>query len=291
MAHFTELKLGAKPDPGDERSNQKRKQHYRLWAGTVIIAIVSGALLLAANGCSEEKPKTAIKQPTPLPVQEPVATTPAAAPVPTQAQSKPHKKTTKKRASTVTYSDPSYGVSFRYPKNYVLKTGDEPHLDLAGLGPVRMNFIQPGGTTLVALEMPRDSYRGAEVSSAFFSVNVNSNLTQDECSLFASAETVDGEGGPVPAARVKVGNIEYDEVEDTLLQADSKYYHVYQQGLCYEFGLGMGTGEEGAIERVPDSTYNQVFDRLEKILASVKFQPGVTPEVASRTPSQAIDTN
>ncbi len=290
MAHFTQLNLGATPKSDAARKQVQTKHHLALY-GIALIAVASGLLLLAANGCSEEK-KSVISQPvSPAPQAAVVPQIPTSTTTPAPVEKKAHKKAAKKRPSTVTYAEPNYGVSFRYPKNYILKTGDEPHLDLAGLGPVRMNFIQPGGTTVVAVELPRDSYPGAEISSAFFSVSVNANLTPEECSLFASAEPGDLEDGPIPAAKVKVGNIEFDETEDTLQQADAKYYHVFQQGSCYEFGLGMGTGTDGSMEKVPASTYNHVFDKLEKILSTVKIEQGAVPEVANQTPALDTDKN
>ena len=281
MEHFTQLNLGAKPKAESARKEVHSKQNRALYGGVVMIAVSSGLLLLAANGCSEEK-KSVISQPVSPAPQVVVPPTPTTVSTPAPVEKKAHKKVVKKRPSTVAFSDPNYGVSFRYPKNYILKAGDEPHLDLAGLGPVRTNFIQPGGTTVVAIELPRDSYPGAEISSAFFSVSVNSSLSPDECAQFASTEPSDLEEGPIPAAKVKVGDTEFDEVEDTLQQADAKYFHVYQGGACYEFGLGMGTGTDSNMEKVSSETYNRVFDKLEKILATVKIEPGVVPEVATK---------
>jgi hypothetical protein len=290
MKDFTQLNLGGKPNEGSPRKEVHSRQNRKLYAGVAVVAVASGLLLFAANGCSEEK-KAVITPPLTQTRQSVVTPAPTPAATPAPVEKKVHKKIAKKRPATVTYAEPNYGVSFRYPRNYILKAGDEPHLDLAGLGPVRMNFIQPGGTTLVAIELPRDSYPGAEISSAFFSVNVNSNLTPEECSLFASSEPSDLEEGPVPAAKVKVGNIEFDEVEDTLLKADAKYYHVFQQGSCYEFGLGMGTSTDGSMEKVPASTYNHVFDKLEKILSTVKIDEGVIPQVATKTQPDPVETS
>jgi hypothetical protein len=286
MNQFTQLNLGSKPKPEIQAKQLHSKQNRALYGGVIAIAMTSGLLLLAANGCSEEK-KAVIQPPSPAP--QVVTPAPVAVSTPAPVEKKAQKKKAKKRPSTVTYAEPNYGVSFRYPKSYILKTGDEPHLDLAGLGPVRMNFVQPGGTSVVAIELPRDSYPGADISSAFFSVNVNSNLTPEECSQFASSEPSDLEDGAVPAAKVKVGNMEFDEMEDTLKQADAKYYHVFQQGACYEFGLGMGTAKDGSMDKIPAETYNHVFDKLEKILSTVKIEQGVVPEVAAQTPAQTTD--
>src|ERR1035438_6632961 len=55
-------------------------------------------------------------------------------------------------------------------------------------------------------------------------------------------------------------------------QSDSKYFHVFQNGACYEFALNVTTvaSEDGVMKHVDR---DKVFDRLEKILARVKINP------------------
>jgi hypothetical protein len=68
--------------------------------------------------------------------------------------------------------------------------------------------------------------------------------------------------------------------------ADARYYHVYQNGACYEFTLGMQTAEE-AKEGVKPIDRELVFQQLEKILASVKIKPEAVPTVATGAPTPA----
>jgi hypothetical protein len=296
MSHFIQLNLGEKapqePAPAGPHHQSQPDRKVAIFGGLSMVALVSGMLLLVANGCSKsETPAMSqsnqnISSPGPAAVA-PVPTPTSATP---QAPSKPaKKKTAKKRPSTVTFADPTYGVSFRYPKNYVLKAGDEPHLDLAGLGPVQMNFVQPGGTNVVAIELPRDAYPGADISSAYFSVNVNPSLTPAECTQFASVDADDGDGPEVPVVKVRAGSLDFDATEDTLLQSDARYYHAFQNGACYEFGLGVGTTKDGDIASISESTYERVFDKLEKILDTVNIHPGVVPEVATRVQAPATE--
>ena len=65
-------------------------------------------------------------------------------------------------------------------------------------------------------------------------------------------------------------------------QSDSKYFHVYQNGACYEFALNVTTdaSEEGLVKHVDR---DKVFTRLEQILSTVKINP-VTPEVTAEAP-------
>jgi hypothetical protein len=66
-------------------------------------------------------------------------------------------------------------------------------------------------------------------------------------------------------------------------QSDSKYFHVYQNGACYEFALNVTTdaSEEGLVKHVDR---DKVFTRLEQILSTVKINP-LTPEVAVEVPA------
>jgi hypothetical protein len=63
---------------------------------------------------------------------------------------------------------------------------------------------------------------------------------------------------------------------NAIKQAETQYYHNYENGACYEYVLGLGTegfATEGGIEHV---NRDEVFAKLEKILASVKIKPGET---------------
>jgi hypothetical protein len=55
-------------------------------------------------------------------------------------------------------------------------------------------------------------------------------------------------------------------------QSDSKYFHLYQNGACYEFALNVTTNasEEGLVKHVDR---DRVFNRLEQILTTVKINP------------------
>ena len=54
-------------------------------------------------------------------------------------------------------------------------------------------------------------------------------------------------------------------------QSDAKYFHVYQNGACYEFALNVTTvaSQDGLIKHVDR---DKVFGKLEKILSTVKIE-------------------
>jgi hypothetical protein len=297
MSQFTQLNLQAKSprDGGNELHHSSKSLSKPVTAvfGTLLMATVFlGVLLLGTNGCSQSE-KTAVVSPSSQNAITPPATaslTPAPT-KPTVAVSKPTKKKRAKLRATATYSDPTYGVSFRYPTTYTLKTGDEPQKDLAGLGPFQTNFVQPGGSTLVAVELPRNAYPGANVSSAFFSVSVNPALSQAECTQFSSSDSSGPTDDPDQPPTVKVGSLQFSQTEETLTDSDSKYYHVFENGTCYEFGLGLGNAVDGDKRQLTETEYEKVFDKLDRIFATVKIEPGIASEAEAtrQTPVQSAD--
>src|SRR5271165_4168787 len=316
-------------------------------------ALVFAAALIACSitvGCSSEQPKSVSSniQIPPTQVQNP--SMPAPAPV-MQAENKPApKKAVHKKPATVNYTDKTYGVTFEYPRRYAIETGDAAR-DLVLSNPVPMNFVQPGGVALAAVELPETGFANTDFSSGFFNVSVHKTLTAEQCNEFAvpapkelpasqtpvsnapeavnqinpadakpSASTdgtmADGQPAkvtpepvaasstaPAPQApsasmtpsapepqgsKLLVGDLGLRATEavsgEGTRQSDSKYFHVYQNGACYEFALNVTTvaSQDGLIKHVDR---DKVFDRLEKILATVKINPVAAPEVTAETPA------
>jgi len=66
-------------------------------------------------------------------------------------------------------------------------------------------------------------------------------------------------------------------------QSDSKYFHVYQNGACYEFAINVTTvaSGDGLMKHVDR---DKVFNRLEQILSTVKITP-VAAEATAEAPA------
>ena len=317
--------------------------------GKQLLSKNTGAVLFAAVliicsvtvGCSSEKPKP-VSSNNQIPVtQPPIPAQPA--PV-MQAENKPApKKVVHKKPATVNYTDKTYGVTFEYPRRYAIETGNAAN-ELIEASTVPMNFVQPGGTALAAVELPETSFVNTDFSFAFFNVSVHKNLSADQCDEFAvpqpkivmatttpgakpeatnpvstdavkptpsdaqaapSQASTSSETKPAPAAasenvitqndsqgsKLLLGDLELRATEavsgEGTRQSDSKYFHVYQNGACYEFALNVTTvaSSDGLIKHVDR---DKVFDRLEKILATVKINPvSATPEVTAEAPVPA----
>jgi hypothetical protein len=325
-----------------------------------INALVFAAVLIVCSvavGCSSEKPKP-VSSNNQIPVTQP-ETTMAPMPSSTMQADKPApKKVVHKKPATVNYTDKTSGVTFEYPRRYAIETGNAA-TDLLMSSPIPMNFVQPGGVALAAVELPETSFANTDFSSAFFNVSVHKTLTADQCTEFAvplpkiveakivepkivaasetkpetkteikdqtksnsqpaqtarsteawsqpastpAAPATSAEAQPVavqasaPAAqsqpepqgsKLMLGDLELRAAEavsgEGTRQSDAKYFHVFQNGACYEFALNVTTvaSQDGLIKHVDR---DKVFDRLQKILATVKINP-VTPEVTAETPA------
>jgi hypothetical protein len=262
-------------------SSWSRQQKLAMIAGFAILG-----LLLAVSACSKQGPKSAL-----VGVSSPASSsaTPAATTIttPTAAVSpSPVKKTPRKRPANVTYSDANSGVSFLYPRKFALTSGDkaQPQLAAVSMNEAPMNFVQPGGVAVATVALPGGSYPGTDFASAFFNVNVNRSVSEQECSHFAFVDTRNADGEPVDAEKVKIGSTDMEMTSDfsanAIKQAETQYYHSYENGACYEYVLGLGTegfATEGGIDHV---NRDEVFAKLEKMLASVKIKPVETQQSA-----------
>ena len=149
--------------------------------------------------------------------------------------------------------------------------------------PAQMNFVQPGGITLAAIELPGNSYPGTDFRSGSVNVSVNPGMTSEACAQFAFPDPSTGtETSPITTDQVKLGAIEFHEVENSdramMKQSDAKYYHAFGNGACYEFALGVGTDDGHSVEEIKPVDRKEVFGKLEKILATVKLRATVMPE-------------
>lgn len=285
MARYTQLNLNAKPQdkPGADRPQLKSSQRTTMFLGLLAGTVISGIILLNLGACSRKSDQLTggSKNQNPQASSSPAAMVPTATSTPSAAQLTAPKKVAKKRPSTVTYKDPTYGVSFRYPRKYTLKTGDKAKPDLAGLGPLATNFVLPGAVTVATVELPNGLYPETDFAGAFFNVSVHRGLTSAECGQFSAP--VPAESERILLSQVEIGEMTFTQVEDPINQADARYYHVFENGACYEMALGLGT-----LGDVKDGTApvdrEDVFRRLEKILATVKINTEPAPVVAAGTP-------
>jgi hypothetical protein len=361
---------------GKSFNNLNAKQISTNLQGNVNALIFAAVLIVCsvAVGCTSDKPKP-VSSNSQIPVTQtpsPVAPAPAPAVV---AENKPApKKVVHKKPATVNYTDKNYGVTFEYPRRYAIETGDAA-ADLLTSSPVPMNFVQPGGVALAAVELPETGFSNTDFDEAFFDVSVHKGLTADQCGEFAvpqpkmtmtaaaesASQNANQPAQPVTAqssadasssqtvsstqsatssesqtastatgtanaaasdsktgtdqtsvakssndtasasssateqqgSKLMIGDLELRATEavsgEGTRQSDAKYFHVFQNGACYEFAVNVTTmaSSDGLIKHVDR---DKVFSRLEQILSTVKIdevKPTPAPETATEVPAAA----
>ncbi len=268
-------------------SSWSRQQKLTMIAGFGVLG-----LILVAIACSKQSEKPAQaggSNPAAVSASNTdsnaamAALSPAEPASPAQAAKK---KGARRRPVNVTYTDANSGVSFLYPRKALLNSGEKGEPLFAPLDDALMNFTQPGGVSIATVELP-NTYPGTDFASAFFNVNVNRTVSEQECAHFAVVDSHNVNGAPVDAEKIKVGATEMDATSNfsasTLTQTETQYYHNYENGACYEYVLSVGTAGYGTKDGVEPVNRDEVFAKLEKILATVKISPTEQPAVADQT--------
>jgi len=270
-------------------------------------AVGFAALLVACSitvGCSSDKPKAAnASSQIPLtPPQTIASNTPISVP---EVAKPAAKKVQRKRPATKMYADKNSGVSFEYPRRYEIETGEKAK-DLLASGAVT---AKQDGDVLAAVELPGTVFPNTDFAGAFFSVSVSKGLTAEQCGepgekkavteLALAAATVEAKSETSPEASFETQPVVEDQSKRILgeselhatemvtgegsRQSDAKLFRTFQNGACYEFSLNVTTvGNDDATMKHVDR--DRVFDRLEKILATVKIAPIVAE------PAPAVQT-
>jgi len=297
MSNFTQLNLqgsnsnsktAENPTPGNKPAPKKlglKPEHGGAKVAAIVGSFMAATLIatftIGTNGCSKSKPPVA-SNPSPS-ITQPVAATPAPTPSPAPVVAKQTKSPRQHKLAT--FKNKEYAISFRYPTHYTVKEGEEIDSTQTSVTSAAMDFTQPGGTTLSTIELPEKLYAGTDFDSAFFTVNVNSKMTADQCSQFAFPEKTELDNNSDGPAKVNVAGQDYDEMNDVVsdgtMQANARYYHLYQNNVCYEFALGLQTTGDETNKEMKPVNRDKVFDKLQWMLSTVKIKTtDATPAVA-----------
>lgn len=257
-------------------------------ATMALSALVAIVFAVAIDGCSNSSKsnKTNVSTKAISPISN---NSTSAIPTPTPAEvAKPavtqKKKSAVQRSSTVGYADANSGVSFRYPRTYALLKDENVKLNKS-MSDVPMNFVQPGGVEVATIGLTDGP------ATSLFKISVNRGLSAQQCEQFAdpdladvaSSSPVDTSDESIPS-KVSLHGLEFSRVENGTEQNDLRYYHHFENGACYEFVMAV---EEPEGNTKPIDHF-ELFDKLERIMATVKIKPEVVPAVTANAPSSPV---
>ena len=235
----------------------------------------------------------------------------------------PRKPVVHKKPATVNYTDKTYGVTFEYPRRYAIETGNAASelvqtnpvpMNFVAPGGVALAAVELPETGFLntdfssaffnvsvhktltadqcsefAVPQPKEAVKSeAPVPSAEVGKDVakQDSAPKTDAQPAPNSETK-ATSDPASNSKLMLGDMELRATEavtgEGTRQSDSKYFHIYQNGACYEFALNVTTdaSAEGLVKHIDR---DKVFNRLEQILATVKINP-VTPEVTAEAPT------
>jgi len=211
------------------------------------------------------------------------------------------------------YSDPDYGVSFRYPRNFALLDSADDDADSdrlltwqqakeAGAGVRTAEELEaddPGATLLATIVVPEDAYPNTSFAGGSLQFAVNRYQTASSCraNLLARSGDAKSPSGTASGQGIAFAWIDTDS-GDGNTEFYERDYAGFANGACYEFfarvgvapGPGVsalqtvsaaGTGPDGvspAVKIEESATYRAPNERkllahLEKIVTSLQAEP------------------
>jgi hypothetical protein len=179
------------------------------------------------------------------------------------------------------YHNPTYGVSFRFPRNYAIEEQLEPgdsSPDDSSLVRMQQELAadQPGSTLVVSVVIPGDAYPNTTFAEGHLQLAINPRVTQQTCRSFAAASS-SSDGHSRTGKTIVEGIPFYWREHDS---ADSGTAHTlrdyagFSNGACYEFFLEVASTASPATDG-PSSRPDvmKVLRPLEKIVSSLQIRP------------------
>jgi hypothetical protein len=187
--------------------------------------------------------------------------------------------------SLATYSNPEYGLSFRYPREYALEEGE---VDEHSFFLRRQEELEPDTKLLATVLIPEDGYPNTTFEHGSLQVFVHEELDREGCQALVDPESSAFAARNVRALNAENGAFWWSEEKSSAdgTQIVEREYAAFLGARCYEFyavvALGELTEQDGA-ERQADP--EKILRQLEKILVSVRVS-GAPAENVSRAANE-----
>jgi hypothetical protein len=188
------------------------------------------------------------------------------------------------------YHNPTYGVSFRFPRNYAIEeqlepddsSPDDSSPPAAALVRKQQELAaaQPGSTLIVSVVIPGDAYPNTTFSEGFLQLAINPGVSQQTCRSFSAPSAAPSSQ---PNWHGRTGITFVDSIPFYWREHDSagsgtartlREYAGFSGGACYEFFLEVASTANAAND-APSSRPDvmKVLRPLEKIVSSLQIRP------------------
>jgi hypothetical protein len=226
---------------------------------SISFLLIPGAFAL--SGCHSTHAKSAPANPSAAAFQ---------APAPRVARHSP------RESAFSVYHNPAYGLSFRYPRTYLLDESSDSENSPIAEALQQLATDQPGAILVALVSIPPDAYPNTTFAGGTLQFAVNHNLDSDACHALAAA-TDDA----VNFGSTSVSGLTLAWVQRSSAGMGTGYlnrdYAGFSNATCYEFFLQVTTGfnpEEDP--RIKPADEHKIMDQLAKIISSLQFHTSQT---------------
>jgi hypothetical protein len=220
----------------------------------VSVLLIFGAIWF--SGCGRTHAQSALSQPSTARAQ---------------AAASPLAKHAPRDSALSTYNHPTYGVSFRYPRNYFLS--DALESEDASILEARQKLAaqQPGATLVAIVTIPPDAYPNTTFVSGTLQLVLIPTVTAETCESFA----VPLDDGYTFGA-TSIQGIAFNWRQRGSAAMGTGYldreYAGFFKGACYEFFLQVVTGSNPELDPgIKDADEVKIMHQLEKIVSSLQI--------------------
>jgi hypothetical protein len=176
------------------------------------------------------------------------------------------------------YHNPTYGVSFRFPRNYAIEEQLEPDDSSPDDSPLvrkqqELAVDQPGSTLVVSVVVPDDAYPNTTFSEGFLQLAINAGVSQPACRSLAASSDGHSRTGKTIVDGIPFYWREHDSAGSGTART-LRDYAGFSSGACYEFFLEVASTANAAND-APSSRPDEMTAHrpLEKIVSSLQIRP------------------
>ena len=171
------------------------------------------------------------------------------------------------------YNNPAYGVSFRYPRNYLLEEAFDSE-DPSTLK-IQQELVerQPGSIFVATMTIPPDAHPNTTFRSGTLQLVVNPVVTRETCQSFAAPEDEAFTSG---STSVQGTTLDWRQRGSAAAGTGflDRDYAGFSSGTCYEFFLEIITGSNPERDpRIKDADDVKIMRQLDKIVSSLQIHP------------------
>lgn len=171
------------------------------------------------------------------------------------------------------YHNPAYGLSFRYPRTYLLDESSDSENSAIAEAQQQLSTDQPGAVLVALVSIPPDAYPNTTFRSGTLQFVVDPTLTPETCIASVVPNGLDAQdsAGTSTISGIRFHWLQSGELTQHIAHT-TRVYTTFVHGACYEFQLEVTTEPSlvPGLEPKPADT-PKILRQLTKIVSSLQF--------------------